>query len=64
MASHLRPIKAEKDNLDRPSEPILLESFEGNMEEAVTFYCAEVDRLYLANYLLNTQLKSTLEEKK
>ena len=34
------------------------------MESAVTFYCAEVDRLYLANYLLETQLKATLEEKK
>jgi hypothetical protein len=34
------------------------------MEKAVTFYSSEVDRLYLANYLLNTQLKASLEEKK
>lgn len=30
------------------------------MEKAVKFYSAEVDRLYLANYLLNTQLKTSL----
>ena len=59
-----RPIKGEKDNLVRPSEPILLETFDGNMEDAVTFYCKEVDRLYSANFLLNTQLKATLQEKK
>lgn len=34
------------------------------MEKAVAFYSDEVDRLYLANYLLNTQLKTSLEEKK
>ena len=59
-----RSVKKQFDNLQRSSQPILLESFNGNMESAVTFYCAEVDRLYLANYLLETQLKATLEEKK
>lgn len=58
------PVKKERDNLDRPSTPILLESFQGNMDKAVTFYCDEVDRLNAANILLNAQLKTTLEEKK
>lgn len=62
--SGLGPIKKENDWIERSAEPILLESFNGDMEKAVTFYSSEVDRLYLANYLLNTQLKASLEEKK
>lgn len=64
MSSLGSSVKKENDWIERPAEPILLETFNGDMEKAVTFYSSEVDRLYLANYLLNTQLKASLEEKK
>ena len=46
------------------SEPILLEKFNHNFEEAMSFYSNEVNRLRKVNHILTSKLQAEIEEKK
>lgn len=45
------------------NKPIDISNFNGDLESAVNFYFKEVNKLFFANNVLNTQLKAAIEEK-